>query len=445
MSVIIYGVREYGRVDAHAGEHAETRFFHIWFAPIVPVGAQWVTPTGTHSIKPSLKSIAAAYLRVWGVIATIGLVSAGLQQLGKESLAGTGMLIAAACLGALVVWSWTWRNLRGAAALRRSDFNYVAFGARCEPARRFAADRAELKRALDRRWNERAPAQSPNEIASHGAADAGEAVLAYGLLRLSSIDRGKAGASDGADADRILEGKHTSPSIEDGPYRAGGSPPSAANTSGLAELVSQRAAQTANVVAAAAPDRMWELRRAKRRSRLQFAGLVVMTLMAFGGAAMFFASLQPTLEVTLRDLRSANPPKTRVVHVACDAVEEAFWEEYDSKGKVTSQMAMCKIGRYFVPVKFPGDQVPAELVVTGKLYDVPTRTSRVDNWHRELARVAPELEAQTTDVWIDATRSSDWAMGAFGLAIVLATPVLWILWFRARRRRKAAERAMTTA
>jgi hypothetical protein len=441
VSVIIYGVRDYGRVDAHAGEHAQTKFFHIWFAPIVPVGSWWVTPTGGHSIKPSLKSIAAAYLRIWGVIATIGLLSAGLQQLGAKSLAGTGMLIAAACIGALTAWSWTWRNLRGAAAHRRSDFNYVAFGTRCEPSRRFAADRSELKRALDRRWNERAPSQSPNEVAAHGAADAGEAVLAYGLLRLSSIDRGRAGASDGADADRILDGKHTAPSIDDGPYRAGVTSPTDAKTAdGLADLVTARAAATTPTpLPPTKVDREWELRRAKRRSRLQALGLVFMTFTAVGGVGMFAMSLRPTIEVSIKELRSAKPPLTRVVTLTCDAIEEPFWEEYKQRDNSTiSQMAMCQVGRYFVPVKFPGSTVPTGRVVTGKLYNVERQ-----DWHRELARVMPEVEAQTTDVFIDATKDSEeWGVGAFGLAMVLATPILWVLWFRARRRRKATERAL---
>lgn len=441
MSVIIYGVRDYGCVDAHAGEHAQTKFFHIWFAPLIPVGSWWVTRTGGHSIKPNLKSIAAGYLRIWGVIATIGLLSAGLQQLGAKSLAGTGMLIAAACIGALSVWSWTWRNLRGAAAQRRSDFNYVAFGTRCEPSRRFAADRSELKRNLDRRWNERAPSRDPNEVAAHGASDAGEAVLAYGLLRLSSIDRGKAGASDGTDADRILLGLHTSPSVDDGPYRAGVTSPADAKTAaGLADLVNARAATTSIPLPATKVDREWELRRAKRRSRLQAFGLVFMTFAALGGVSMFAMSLRPTLEVSLKELRSAKPPVTRVVTLTCDAIEEPFWEEYNKRdGATTAQMAMCQVGRYFVPVKFSGSTVPASRVVTGKLYNVGTE----HDWHRELARVLPEVEAQTTDVFIDATRGGEeWGVGAFGLAMALATPVLWILWFRARRRRKASERAL---
>ena len=442
MSVIIYGVRDYGRVDAHAGEHAQTKFFHIWFAPLIPVGSSWVTPTGGHSIKPNLKSIAAAYLRIWGVVATIGLLSAGLQQLGAKSLAGTGMLIAAACFAALTAWSWTWRNLRGAAAQRRSDFNYVAFGTRCEPSRRFAAERAELKRNLDRRWNERAPSRNPNEVAAHGASDAGEAVLAYGLLRLSAIDRGKAGASDGVDADRILHGQHTSPSVDDGPYRAGvRSPTDAKTAAGLADLVSAHAAATRPVVIANAPDRAWELRRAKRRSRLHFAGLVLLTMTALGGVGLFVSSLLPTLKITLKEVRSANPPKTRVVELTCDAIEAPLWEEYNDRRTTTARIAMCQLGRYYVPVKFPATGELPSRVVTGKLYEITGR----ELWVREGLRTEPELEAQTTDLYIDATQDRDWGVGAFGLALALATPVLWVLWFRARRRRKATERALAAA
>lgn len=442
MSVIIYGVRAYGRVDAHAGEHAETSFFHIWFAPLVPVGSAWVTPTGRYGIKPNGKSIASAYLRIWGPVAAIGLASAGLQELRSSSVTGTGMLVMAACLAALSVWSWTWRSLRGATARRRSDFNYVAFGNRCEPARRFAADRSELKRALDRRWNERAPAHSPNEVAAHGASDASEAVLAYGLLRLSAIERGRAGASDGADADRILEGRHTAPSVEDGPYRAGVTAPADAKTAAdLAALVNARAAETAKVTAAAAVDPAWALRRARRRSRLQFGGLVFLTLAAIGGVGMFVASLRPTVELTLKELRSGNPPTGRVVQLACESVDDPFWEEYDSRRTTTAEIAMCQVGRYLVPVRFPANAVRGPKV-TGTLYSIGSR----QQWYRELARVAPDLEARTVDVYIDTTRSSsDLFAGAFGLGMAVVTPVLWGLWFRARRRRRETERSMARA
>lgn len=435
MSVIIYGVRAYGRVDAHAGEHAETNFFHIWFAPIVPVGSWWVTPTDRQSIKPIGKSIAAAYLRIWGPIAAIGLTSAGLPLLRTESGTGAGMLVVAACLAALSVWSWTWKTLRGHVAHRRSDFNYVAFGNRCEPARRFEADRSELKRALDRRWHERAPLRNPNEVAAHGATDASEAVLAYGLLRLASIDRGRAGASDGADADRILAGQHTASTPEAGPYRAGAAAPADGKATGdLAALVQQRAAAApvARVPAAATAA---DLSRAKRRSRLQLVGLVFLSLASIGGVSVLTMSLRPTLDITLKELRSADPPKTRIVRLACDSVDEAFWEEYRAKDhEMVAEIAMCQVGRYLVPVKFPAGAAHGP-IVTGKLYDIGPR----QDWHRELMRSAPELEARTIDLYIDATHDGpDWVAGAIGIAMLLGTPVLWVLWFRARRRRHAS-------
>src|SRR5258705_7313002 len=71
VSVIIYGVRPYGTVEAHGGEHAETHFFHIWFVPLIPTSSHWITQR-THegsrgySIDMHAKSVLAGYLRVWG-------------------------------------------------------------------------------------------------------------------------------------------------------------------------------------------------------------------------------------------------------------------------------------------------------------------------------------------------------------------------------------------
>lgn len=437
--VIIYGVRDYGRVDAHAGEHAQTKFFHIWYAPLFPVGSWWVTPTGGHSIKPNVKSIAAGYLRVWGPIAAVGLLSAGLGTRGSSVSASLACLVTAGVIAALSAWSWTWRSLRGAATQRRSDFNYVAFGSRCEPSRRFAGDRAELKRDLDRRWHERAPAQNPNEVAAYGAGDAGEAVLAYGLLRLSSIDRGKAGASDGSDADRILAGKHTQPTVEDGPYRAGvGTAADPKTAADLAALVSARAAQTTREIATTAVGRAYGLRRARRRSRLQLAGLIVLSLAAVGGTVAFINALRPTLAVTINELRSAHPPKRRVVELSCDALEPPRWEEYDRHGATTARIAMCKIGRYYVPVKLSGTGPFPAFKISGKLIEITGR----ELWVRQGLETEPELEAQTIDLYLDTTKDGDLVGGAIGLAIALGTPILWGLWFRARRCRKATERAL---
>ncbi len=70
--VIVYGTRFYGKVQACGRSFIGTRFFHIWYLPLVPVGTQLVfesTGDGNYrSIKApfSLQSMVAGYLRVWG-------------------------------------------------------------------------------------------------------------------------------------------------------------------------------------------------------------------------------------------------------------------------------------------------------------------------------------------------------------------------------------------
>lgn len=445
VAVILYGLRNYGRVDAHAGEYAQTRFFHLWFAPLFPTGSSWVTGpradgTNAHAIKLEPRSVAAGYLRVWGPLVAIGNLGAGATA--GATGAGAAHWIVAAIATLLTAWSWSFRNLRGAAAIRRSDFNLVAFGTRCEPKRLLAPHRLAVKRALDRRWTERAPSRSPNEVAAHGAADTAEAVLAYGLLRLSAIERGRAGASDGADADRLLAGHHEAPATDDGPYRAGVSAPlDPATGPGLAELVQQRAA-AATVGAVAAPAHSYERGRLRRRSRQQFAGLVVLTLAAFGGVLAFAMSLRPTLAVGLAELQSMHPPLTRRVSLTCDAIDAPRWTETDRHGEPTARIAMCHLGKWLLPLKLGVDGAVPRTVVTGKLYEVDDRHA----WVRDGLREDVQTDAKSLDVYVDTTRGdSDRVAGVFGLALAIGTPVLWVLWFRARRRRILAERATTTS
>lgn len=432
--VVIYGARNYGSVDACGGEHAQTQFFHVYWLPLVPTGSSWVTgprPDGTnaHGIKLYGKSVLSGYLRVWGPIVAIGNLIAGLDT-GR-----VGHLIVAAIAVVLAAWSWSTRTLRGAQAQRRSDFNYVAFGTRCEPKRMLPAHRAACKKQLDERWRELAPRRSPNEIAQHGADGAAEAVLAYGLLRLSSLDRG--GAADAEGADRILAGRFDAPSSDDGPYRAQpATVADAATTAALAELVAQRDEQGRHAPAspfsaphADPPD----VRRKKRRARWQLAGLIFMTMSAIGGGMMFVMSLRPTIEATSRDLRGVKPPVGRIAEVTCDSVDAPVFEETDRSGNTTSRIAMCHLGRYLLPLQLEADgPLPGKRVV-GKL----RRITGNEPWVRDGLQTEPELEARSLDLYLDTTTTSELAAGLGGLGFVLVTLVLWILWFRARRRRIA--------
>jgi hypothetical protein len=432
VAVIIYGTREYGLVDEHRGELASTTFFHLWFVPIFPVSSTWITHDAPaqrqgHKIKLYGKSVAAAYLRVWAPIAAL----ANLGALVHGSIVHIPIAIAAV---ALCAWSWTWRSLRGDRALRRSDFNYVAFGTRCEPKRLDAETRASLKSELDRQWNARAPKDSPNDIARHGTTDPAEAVLAYGLLRLAAIERRGKGDED-ADADRILDGDHVPTKPADGPYRGAVEPSSAttAATGTLDDLVAARAAAAEHnaraVAVSSTPDLVVAMRKKRRRYQ---AGLAVAVLFGLGGAGMFAAAIQPRIDVTLAQLRSIHPPTGRAVTVHCDSVTEALWQETSSDGKPENQVVMCEMGAYHLPVVLDDDDPIPPSIIRGELRSIPEHALWVqDGLHQE-----PDLEAATLEVYIEAKSDMRGVMIALGIAFLLGVPVLFFLYRRWARKNR---------
>ena len=443
MAVIIYGIRNYGVVDAHGGELATTRFFHLWFAPLIPTGSTWITGTGPagevgHSIKLHGKSVAAGYLRVWGALVAIGNLVAGMQT------AHLGHFVAAAIAGALCAWSWSWRSLRTEAARRRSDFNFVAFGTRCEPRRMSPELRGQARRDLERRWDARKPDKSPNDVARHGASDPAEAVIAYGLLRLAAVERGRAGRDEDADADRILAGAHVPTEVGDGPYRATPAATAEAPTAAtLGDLVAARAAEQIAANPVMVPTPIDVERAAKKRVRNQRLGLVCLTVLGAGGLAAFSSGMRPTLSPTLSELRSSKPPTGRHVRIACDAVHGPIWEETDRRGDTTSQIAMCELGKYLLPVKLDEDEAIPARVIEGRLSFLRDR----DVWVKDGLRKEPDLDNRSLDVFVQAGSGSDARItGYVGLLFTLATPVAWVLYFRSRRRvRRAAGTAVTSS
>ena len=84
--MIVYGTRHYGKVDrlgldAKGGPHVATRFAHIYFLPLIPLGSTLVVAesgNGVEGLKLSLsgKSVLFAYLRNWGLllVGVLGLV-----------------------------------------------------------------------------------------------------------------------------------------------------------------------------------------------------------------------------------------------------------------------------------------------------------------------------------------------------------------------------------
>ncbi len=88
--IFIYGTRFYGKVRACGSSFIGTKFFHIWFLPLIPVGSHVVLeesgdgfrgiPTGLHG-----KSVLAGYLRVWGPVAVVAALLPAIGELASAT------------------------------------------------------------------------------------------------------------------------------------------------------------------------------------------------------------------------------------------------------------------------------------------------------------------------------------------------------------------------
>jgi hypothetical protein len=88
--IFIYGTRFYGKVRACGSSFIGTKFFHIWFMPLIPVGSHVVleeSGDGFRGIPTGLdgKSVLAGYLRVWGPLCVIGALFAAIGEFAAAS------------------------------------------------------------------------------------------------------------------------------------------------------------------------------------------------------------------------------------------------------------------------------------------------------------------------------------------------------------------------
>lgn len=117
---IVYGVRQYGRIEEHQGTCIATQFAHIWFLPLFPVRSHMVLGgEGSDSkgiqIPLRWKSVLAGYLRIWGPILTVLLGLGALGSLATASASSLswvgeflfeGFLATVALVGAVVAWAF---------------------------------------------------------------------------------------------------------------------------------------------------------------------------------------------------------------------------------------------------------------------------------------------------------------------------------------------------
>jgi hypothetical protein len=220
--IVIYGTAFYGQVDGHGGQRQLTKFFHVYYVPLVPVDTLWVTRDlargyNGHAVEMSGRSVVAGYARVWGPLAAVAAVAAG----------GAGGFIAAGALAALTAWTWTWRSVRNARERRRSDFHLRAFGTRCDPLKMDTRLASVLQADVAGRWAQVAAGSTPEDVARLGAANPEQAVLAYASLRLAAKLAPREHAQQAREAsERILDALRDSDdtALEGGPYRSTAQP-----------------------------------------------------------------------------------------------------------------------------------------------------------------------------------------------------------------------------
>jgi hypothetical protein len=215
--IVIYGTRFYGEVDSYGGQRQLTRFFHIYYVPLVPVTTMWVTRDtergyNGHVVQMSGRSVLAGYARVWAPVAAVGAFLAG----------SVGGLVAAGALIGLAAWTWSWRSIRSAREQRRSDFHLLALGTRCDPLDMDDRLASALQEDVARRWAEVADGNAPEDVARLGAASPAQAVLAYASLRLAArLAPAEHARKSRDDSERILDAiKDSGIALEGGPYRA---------------------------------------------------------------------------------------------------------------------------------------------------------------------------------------------------------------------------------
>jgi hypothetical protein len=216
--MFLCGARYYGRVRGYAGQCAATEFGHVCFLPILPLETKWVTgPDSSFPIRRSLRSLAAAYLRVWGFIALlVSLITVELETMGD---AATGSVV----LAVLSAWSWTWRRLWRRREKRRALVHYALFGSHCDPLLMLPSMVARLHTHAEAQFATLAGGRTASEVARSGAASYEQAHAAYAVLRTTAaLARGASAREARALSERALDVRIDSRDSHGGPYRRAG-------------------------------------------------------------------------------------------------------------------------------------------------------------------------------------------------------------------------------
>ena len=369
--------RTHGRVDEHDGEYVETEFTHLVWSriPLLPVRSFWiVNDRGSQRIGFQIqlhpRSVAATYLRIWAPA-----IATAVMMLSSSALAP----VMAVVLFGLSAWSWTWWP-RDAAVRRRSDFDLAAFGSRCDPARMTDTMNQILANQLTLRASAGTDPRPPDDIIRFGPRTVDEALLAYGLLRLTEARSPRPQRSpnhlDGAEPRIGNAVRQLRP--RGGPYRD-------RHAASALELWST----LADAAQAGAGDRRAELPRAYdavpasglvlpsfvSKPWIGFAVLAVST--ALSGIALRCASTPRPAPRLTSGAALARRPIGEYVAVRCDYVQNS------PSGKLR-RVTLCVVGPHILAVAGGNRLHDNGLLLQGYVEDIPVGWS--PSWGDTLRR-----------------------------------------------------------
>jgi hypothetical protein len=109
--IVVYGTRLFGRVHRCAETAIATRFFHVWYVPLLPLSSHLILGEEEQTFSGfdigfDPLSILAAYARSWGIVATIFLVIEAMTTSPLDGSQPLGAILGAALATAMVVYAF---------------------------------------------------------------------------------------------------------------------------------------------------------------------------------------------------------------------------------------------------------------------------------------------------------------------------------------------------
>lgn len=417
--------RVFGKVDEYGGELAASTFLRIWFLPLLPTGSVWISSADAcamaRPIRWHWRSIAAAYLRTWVPLVWFF----GFVDDSNAGYAASGVALA------LYAWSWTWRMAHRRRDQLRSDFDLVALGSQCPPAR---LPREESKALLAHKQAELAAIagdRTPEDIARFGSAEVDELIAAYAVLRLVAAQRRPSGPWRIA-AQRIIDGRHDEPGEGDGVFRTT-SAGARLTADQLARQIHARARQlrARSIIEA---DRIYKtlLQSLLWGSTLRWLGYAALVLVAVKGASMVQNINDPDQFeiITARHLRDTIASGKTEYRVQCESLIPFVSAEDSGRD---ADVHLCALGGKVLPVLSEDGEGIRGTLVRGRL--LPRHVFRHDAPQWEELLQASRYDDKAAVVYLLTDVFSKTGQLVLAISYLLGSILLLGIWQRLRGQR----------